>query len=241
MKLSIVIPARNEEKSIGWVLKQIHDNLTEVEHEIIVTDDASTDKTREIAAKYAKVVRHITEGKSTIAANRNFGAKSATGEYLAFVDSDIFVPDPNNFFKKLFADFAAIPGLVGATVKIEILPEEASIWDRMILTVINFFRLMDNNWWHNGAASGEFQIMKRKAFEELHGFKEYLPVAEDNDLFARLSKIGRTYVDWGLKVYTINRRSKQLGWEKLLWLWFVNYFYMKFLNRSYNKEWPPKS
>lgn len=241
MILSIVVPARNEEQNIEWMLKQLHDNLTEVDHEIILSDDASTDKTREIAAKYAKVIPHVTATKRTIAANRNNGAKAARGEYLVFVDADIFVPEPNHFFKKLLADFAAHPDLTGATVKIEILPEQASRWDRIILWIINAVRRIDNNWFHDGIASGEFQMIKRDVFEKLHGYNEFLPIAEDIELFERLAKTGRTYFDWDLKVYTINRRSKQLGWEKLLWLWGVNYAYMKVLKRSYSKEWPPKS
>jgi glycosyltransferase involved in cell wall biosynthesis len=239
MTLSIVVPARNEEKNIEWMLKQLHDNLTEIDHEIILSDDASTDMTREIAAKYAKVVPHIFQGKSTIAANRNNGARAATGDYIAFIDADIFVVEPNHFFKTLLADFAAIPNLVGATVKIEILPEQASMWDRLILWIANEIRRMDNNTLHKGIASGEFQMIKRAVFEKLHGYNEFLPIAEDLELFERLSKEGRTYFDWGLKVYTINRRSKELGWERLLWLWGVNYIYMKFLKRSYSKEWPP--
>ena len=241
MTLSIVVPARNEEKNIEWMLKQLHDHLTEVDHEIILSDDASTDKTREIAAKYAKVVPHVTDKKRTIAANRNNGARAAKGEYIAFIDADIFVPEPNRFFKKLLADFAATPNLVGATVKIEILPEEATFWDRLILWIINAVRRIDNNVLHNGMASGEFQMMKRAAFEQSHGYNEFLPIAEDLELFERLSKLGRTYFDWDLKVYTINRRSKELGWEKLLWLWGVNYVYMKVLKRSYSKEWPPRA
>ncbi len=241
MTLSIVVPARNEEKNIEWMLKQLHDKLTDVDHEIILSDDASTDKTREIAARYATVVPHITDKKRTIAANRNSGAKAAHGDYIAFVDADIFVPDPNRFFKKLLSDFASRPNVVGATVKIEILPDQASFWDRLILWIINAVRRIDNNVFHNGMASGEFQMIRRDVFEKLHGYNEFLPIAEDLELFERLSKVGRTYFDWDLKVYTINRRAKQLGWEKLLWLWGVNYVYMKFLKRSYSTEWPPRS
>ena len=241
MKLSIVIPARNEEKSIEWMLKQLHDHLGGIEHEIILSDDASTDKTREIAAKYATVVPHVTDKKRTIAANRNNGARAARGDYLAFVDADIFVPDPDHFFKTLFADFATHPGLTGATVKIEILPEEASFWDKLILWIVNAVRLIDNNWRHKGMASGEFQIVTRAAFEKLGGYNEFLPIAEDLEFFGRVAGLGSTYFDWNLKVYTINRRSRELGWSRLLWLWGVNYIYMKMLHRSYSKEWPPKA
>jgi glycosyltransferase involved in cell wall biosynthesis len=241
MKLSIVVPARNEEKNIEWMLKQLHDHLGGIEYEIILSDDGSTDKTREIAAKYATVVPHVTNVKRTIAANRNNGAKVAHGEFLAFVDADIFVPEPEHFFKTLLAQFAARPDLMGATVKIVILPEEASFWDKSILWCVNAVRFIDNNWRHVGIASGEFQMMRRSAFEKIHGYNEFLPIAEDIELFERLAKLGRTYFAWDLTVYTINRRSKELGWDRLLWLWGVNYFYMRVLKRSYSKEWPPKA
>ncbi len=241
MLLSIIVPAKNEEKTIGQTLKQLHDNLTGIEHEIILTDDESTDRTREIAAHYATVTVHKNvPGRRTIAANRNHGASVARGNYFAFIDADIFVPDPEHFFKKLLADFAEHPTVVAITVKIEIMPEEASWVDRTILFIVNFMRWWDNNIWHNGSASGEFQMIKREAFEQLHGYNERMPIAEDNELFSRLAGIGRTRVDWDLVVYTHNRRQRQVGWSRLMWLWLINYLYMKILKRSYSKEWPPK-
>jgi len=239
MKLSIIVPTRNEERIIERTLKELHDNLTEIEHEIIVTDDKSTDRTLAIAAKYARVVPHVFEGKSTIAANRNNGARAATGDYFAFIDADMFIPNPNMFFKTLLAEFEKDKKMMGATVKIKIRPDEATFTDNVMLEIMGFMQWFHNDVVRSGSASGEFQMMRREAYERAHGYREDLPVGEDNDLFMRLSGMGRTKMIWGLTAYTEPRRARSVGWGKLLWLWTLNYFSVLILGKSYTKEWPP--
>ena len=236
MLISVIVPALNEEKVIETTLRQIHDNLTDFEHEIIVTDDGSKDRTVEIANRYGRVV-FDPDPKRTIASNRNNGARNAKGEYLAFVDADMFIPEPNHFFRTLMGDFALDHKLVGATVKIEVLPEEANLWDRLIMAVTNRVQWFNNNVVHSGSASGEFQFMKREAFEKLGGYQKHLAVAEDNDLFLRLSKIGHTRIDMRLVAYNTGRRAHELGWPRVLWSWAVNYFYVRVFNRSHDKKW----
>ncbi len=81
MRLSIVIPAYNEEKVIGGVLKQLREHY----HDIIVVDDASTDRTAHIArAAGVRVVSHIL--------NRGLGGSLGTGIQKALNDgADIIV------------------------------------------------------------------------------------------------------------------------------------------------------
>lgn len=90
MKVSIIVPVYNTEKYLARCLDslvaQTYKNL-----EIIVIDDGSTDKSGEIADFYAKKddriqVLHIQNGGVSNA--RNQGIARATGEYIAFVDSD---------------------------------------------------------------------------------------------------------------------------------------------------------
>jgi glycosyltransferase involved in cell wall biosynthesis len=240
MTLSIIVPTRNEEDIIAQTLRELHDNLTEIDHEIIVTDDASTDHTREIAAHYARIVPHIFEGRSTIGANRNNGARTAKGEYLAFIDADVFVPAPNLFFQRLIQIFEDDPNVLGVTVKIKIFKDQSSFTDTAVLEFMGFIYWFNNNLLHSGSASGEFQMVRRSAFEKLRGYDETLPVSEDSDFFLRLSKIGRTHMEWGLTAYTTNRRARQLGWPKLLWLWMMNYFSILLFKKSYTQEWPPR-
>jgi glycosyltransferase involved in cell wall biosynthesis len=86
MQISIIIPALDEEKRIGKVVKQF--SKVKGDFEVIVADGGSNDKTVEIAKKEgAKVYSNIRENQN-IAKNRNLGAKKAKGEILIFCDAD---------------------------------------------------------------------------------------------------------------------------------------------------------
>lgn len=236
MKLSIVIPALNEEAGIEKALKQISGNLTEIDHEIIVSDDGSTDRTVEIAKRYAKVVFDKSAHK-TIATNRNNGGRSAKGEFIVFIDADMFIPEPNSFFKILLAKFSKDPKLVGVTVNIMVYPDEATWQDNFFLGISNLTTRLMNNVFRIGAASGEFQMVRRTAFESIGGYREHLVVAEDQDLFQRLAKIGSTRFEPRLTAYNDGRRPHTVGWIRLFWGWMLNYFSVALFNRSYNVKW----
>lgn len=90
-KLSVIIPARNEEANLGFLLDSLM-RQTVAPYEIIVVDDFSTDRTREIAESYGvKVVTNPElppgwTGKNWAVWN---GYKHASGEWLAFLDADV--------------------------------------------------------------------------------------------------------------------------------------------------------
>lgn len=89
--VSIVIPTNREEKNIGNCLKsltlQSYKNI-----EVIVVDNESKDKTREIAGEFTDKV-YVKTGESG-PPRRNFGAKKASGKYLMAIDADmILTPD----------------------------------------------------------------------------------------------------------------------------------------------------
>jgi hypothetical protein len=138
------------------------------------------------------------------------------------------------------ADFKDNPHLVGMTVKIQFAPGEERVIDAIMHGILSRVFWFMNSVVRKGTASGEFQAIRRDAFEKLHGYNESLHVGEDNELFLRLSRLGRTQIDLRLTAYTDNRRIKQLGWPRLLTLWTVNYCSVAFLRRSHATEWPPK-
>jgi len=85
MKVSIVIPAYNSEKTLEKCLKSIRDQ-TYGNIEIIVVDKFSKDRTVEIAKRYgARII--YDEGERTRA--KNIGLEKAKGKYVLFVDSDM--------------------------------------------------------------------------------------------------------------------------------------------------------
>ena len=91
MSLSIIIPAFDAEPTLGECLPALVRQLPPG-GEIIVVDDGSTDRTRELVAHYP--VRLVTQPRQGPAAARNLGAREAKGEWLLFTDADC-VPAPD--------------------------------------------------------------------------------------------------------------------------------------------------
>lgn len=92
--ISVIIPAYNSAGFIGECLDSVVAQSGAPSYEVIVVDDASTDNTSEIIARYP-TVRYIPQTENCgPAAARNIGIEASDGEYLLFVDSDdIISPD----------------------------------------------------------------------------------------------------------------------------------------------------
>jgi glycosyltransferase AglI len=95
-KFSIIVPARNEEEGIERAIVSIQ-KQTYKDFEIIISNDGSTDKTREIVEtlmKNDKRIRILNRPKGHSAAfARNRGAEKARGKILVFLDADTFLKE----------------------------------------------------------------------------------------------------------------------------------------------------
>lgn len=89
MKLSFVIPAWNEERLIGKTINAIRSSAKSHEFEIIVADDASDDRTAELAVSLGATL--VRCNNRQIGPTRNNGAAVATGDLLIFVDADTII------------------------------------------------------------------------------------------------------------------------------------------------------
>ena len=93
MKVSVIVPVYNVEKYIEKCLSSLV-NQTLRDIEIIVVNDGSPDNSQKIIDKYAKKysnIKSFTKKNGGLSDARNFGLKYASGEYIAFVDSDDYV------------------------------------------------------------------------------------------------------------------------------------------------------
>lgn len=92
-KISIIIPAYNEEKNIARCLNSVLAQTFE-SFEVICVDDGSTDGTVEIIKSFAEKDDRIILLKNPdkgVSSARNFGIENARGNYIGFVDSDDFI------------------------------------------------------------------------------------------------------------------------------------------------------
>jgi glycosyltransferase involved in cell wall biosynthesis len=237
MKLSIIIPAREEERAIAGTIAQFKDLLT-IPHEIIVSDGRSKDRTVAVARETAHVVVVFDGTKHTAGIARNDGAKVAQGEFLAFVDSGVTVPDPQTFFSRALAHFAD-PAVMGVCGPQHALPAVETWADRLSFGYLNAVIRLQNNVLHKGEANGKFMLVRHSAFTTVQGFREDLVTREDGDFFYRLSRVGRTVYDPSLHIFHEARRAHTIGWARLWYIWTVNTIYFGLFNKSLEDDWTP--
>ncbi|MFA6993764.1 MAG: glycosyltransferase [Patescibacteria group bacterium] len=235
--ISFVIPTLNEASVLEKTLINLK-RLTFCPAEIIVSDGNSRDQTQAIATRLgARLVVYRGATRQTIANGRNLGAAAASGDYLVSMDADVIINKPNEFFSVLLDKFEKNSRLAGLTVSLKVLPEDETWADKVIFKLVNTVFFLINNVLPFGGASGEFQIVRASAFRQVGGFNEKLVVAEDNDFFHRLRKIGETRIVWGLTAYHTGRRAHKVGWPKLLFSWLTNWLSVFLFKKSATKEW----
>lgn len=234
---SIIIPTLNEALVIENTLKRLRKSRRH-QFEVIVSDGGSVDGTLELAERYADKVARAKQGeRQTIALGRNIGAREATGKYLIFFDADVFVYDIDDFFTKAVKFLESNPSVVACTGRLKVLPEHETKSDWFFFSLVNLLHFVQNNILGIGAASGEFQLVRREVFERLGGYRIDLAAAEDQEFFRRLARFGRTHFHKDLTVYHTGRRAHKIGWSKLLFLWVVNGLFVPVFDRSFSTKW----
>ena len=122
---SIIVPTYNSENSIKLCLDRIIQETKHLKHEIIIVDDASSDRTEKIISNFKKKIRFVKLKKNKgVGYVRNYGAKIALYKTLIFIDSDIIVSRKSikNLIKNLYKNQNI--GSVGALPKVANLTKE---------------------------------------------------------------------------------------------------------------------
>jgi glycosyltransferase involved in cell wall biosynthesis len=87
MRISVVIPTYNRAGSVGEAIESAL-TQTRVPDEVVVVDDGSTDDTRSVLAAFGQRITVVTQSNAGVSAARNAGSTRASGDWLAFLDSD---------------------------------------------------------------------------------------------------------------------------------------------------------
>lgn len=172
-KISIVVPAYNEEESIPYFYEEINKEFKELkqELELIFVDDGSNDKTLD-------VIKGLTKDKRVkyISFSRNFGKEAAmwaglnasTGDYVTIMDSDL--QDPPSLLKEMIRlikeEGYDIVGTRRVTRKGE--PVIRSFFARMFYKIINKMSKVEMV---DGAR--DFRLMTRQVVNSVLSLKEY--------------------------------------------------------------------
>ncbi|MBS7616743.1 glycosyltransferase family 2 protein [Candidatus Bathyarchaeota archaeon] len=196
--VSILIPARNEEKVIERVLRR----MTELTYQkdklqVIVIDDASTDATGKIAAQYSKIYNYITVlkrdknmGGRGKASALNAGMKYATGEIVLCFDAD-YCPQ-KDIIEKLVKEFKN-PKVGAVQGRVVVLNEPQNLVTRLVaLERIGGYRVDQEARDSLGLITqfgGTVGGFRREVLESLGGWDENI-LAEDTEITFRVYLAG---------------------------------------------------
>jgi glycosyltransferase involved in cell wall biosynthesis len=183
MRVSVIIPAFNEERLLGESLRQVNAAMTAFarrnwDAELIVCDNNSTDRTAEVARAAGATV--VFEPVNQIGRARNHGAEAATGDWLIFIDAD------SHPSAELFADVAAqietgrcLAG--GSTIRLEEGYPAGTLITQLWNVASRALRWV----------AGSFIFCETAAFRKLGGFNVNLYASEEIELSKRLKKLAR--------------------------------------------------
>ncbi len=233
MTLSVIIPAYNEEKYLPGCLESLVKFGGGKFLEIIVVDNASRDRTAEVAARFPGV-RVVREGRKGLTHARQRGLLEARGDLLAYVDADSRIPaEWAGMISRAFAEndrvvclsgpyrYYGLPFLQNLCV--------AFYWHALALPVYFLTGYM--------AVGGNF-VARRDALEKMGGFDTSIRFyGEDTDLARRLHRIGKVRFSPRFFVYTSARRFEKEGMLRTAWIYVVNFVWIVLFHRPATGEY----
>jgi len=221
-KITIVVPCKNEEDYIPYLLTHLHNQVLGSTRIIIA--DCSTDNTREViqTMKGNLNVEVIDGGPVSIAKNR--GAKLVTTPYILFIDADVRFFDNMTIRDSVHELETNNLDLVGLYIKCYDKNKTAQI-GFMTFNFVN--RIMS---YKVPFAVGAFMLTRRDKFEEYGGFAEKYGTSED--FF--LSKMYDTK-KFKLVNHYVGQDSRRF--QKMGYFGMALYLIKNFWNRNNKKYW----
>jgi glycosyltransferase involved in cell wall biosynthesis len=239
--VSIVVAAHNEEQLLPRCLESLSQLAGPERVEIIVVDNASSDRTVEVARSFG--ARVVSEKQLGAVHAKAAGVRAARGAIVAILDADSScAPDWVSRIHDAFEIDRDLVGLSGPARYIS-----GRFWGPL---VVWWWYL----WWHFvsffvGAAVyavGTNVAFRRDAYRRSEGFDTGVLVGGDEmALFSALRKVGRTRFDLSLSVDTDGRRTNmgflRFVWEIVLIEYLINYPIYRLTGRSLRRSYQPGS
>jgi glycosyltransferase involved in cell wall biosynthesis len=239
MKLSVVIPAHNEEAYIGPCLKAV---LKEVARcgcavEVLVVNNASTDCTAQVAACFPGV-RVVNEPCKGLSRARNRGYLESRGELIANVDADCLMP--RGYLTRVVRHFERDSrlALLSGPFFYHDLPQAAQIVTQVLYLFQFFPNVIGQRILGMGAlAQGGNFVVRRSMLDKVGGYDTSLTFwGEDADAAIRLSRVGLVAWSMRLNMKTSARRLIKEGVLRAGAMYTVNNILMLFRGRPLSRR-----
>jgi glycosyltransferase involved in cell wall biosynthesis len=204
-ELTIVIPAKNEEKLLPRLLtsllKQDYPLISDTR--IFLADADSTDRTAQVAKEFGPGLNITVIQGGLPSVGRNNGAWCADSRYLLFVDADIELADTTLLRRAV----ELIKSRNLHCVTTDILCPNGGWADGFLYTCNNLAQRLSRL--HKPFATGMFMLVDTARFEELGGFDEQALYAEDYQLTRQIHRRRFRVIRGG--IYSTNRRFLKMG------------------------------
>ncbi len=201
--ITIVIPALNEEKHIGILLKSLSDQNFKEEIGVVVADAGSTDKTKETVLAHANHFHKIKIVKGGMPAiGRNAGAKASLGDPIFFLDADLYLPS-SDFLQKTVKYFREHKLAIATT---PLKPHNGKWLDRLMVGLYNMILYPAKYIRPLGAMC---IVASREAFEKSGGYPEDVVMAEDHDFVINCWPFGNYGILPLPVIFSIRRLEKE--------------------------------
>ena len=250
MRLSFVVPAYNEEAYLPACLESILSqidlaptNLTAA-CEIIVVNNASTDRTREVALRYPGVTV-VDEPRKGLTFARQAGFAASTGDLIANVDADSRLTP--GWVAKVLATFAAAEAEVlakpdtrilaafsGPLVYYDLTPRQRRLVHVFYMTAWTTYAINRYILRVGSMVQGGNFVVNRAALEAIGGFNTAISFyGEDTDIARRLNTVGEVRFTFDLKMSSSARRLKSEGMLTMAARYSINYLWTTFFKRPF--------
>jgi glycosyltransferase involved in cell wall biosynthesis len=221
-KITIVIPCKNEENYIGWLLLQLRNQL--IGNTRIIIADCSTDNTREvIQAQKGRLNVEIIDG-GPVSVAKNNGARLVTTPYILFIDADVRFFNINTIRDVVDEIESHNLDLIGLYAKCYDSDTRAQI-GFMLFNFVN--RIMS---YKVPFAVGAFMLTRRDKFEEFGGFAENYGTSEDFFL-------SKKYDTKKFKLVEHYFGQDSRRFQKMGYFGMASYLIKNFWNRNNDAYW----